>query len=83
MELARLERIVTSGLATTAADWPAIRQADAWIHRAAHLLRNPEERDVLDLRREYRRLLAEMRRGQAALGTLAPTVTHVRKVTRS
>lgn len=38
---------------------------------------------MLELRRVYRGLLAEMGRGRAALGELAPAVDHFRKVTTS
>lgn len=53
------------------------------MHEAARLLENAADRDVLELRRAYRGLLAEMERGRAGLGELAPTVDHFRKVTRS
>jgi hypothetical protein len=57
--------------------------AYGWVHRAAHLLGNPDGQRVELLRRDYRRLLAEMsvRRGEA--GTLAPAVGTFLKVTRS
>jgi len=32
--------------------WPAIRQAYDWLHQAAHLLANAEQRDVLTLKQE-------------------------------
>jgi hypothetical protein len=83
VELTRLQRLLSAGLAKTASLWPAIRQAYAWVHRAAHLLANAEGRDVLELRRTYRRLLADMQRGQAALGELGAAVGHFRKVTTS
>lgn len=67
----------------TAGMWPAIQQAYAWVHRAAQVLANENGHDVLVLRRTYRRLLAEMRRGQATLGDLASAVPHFRKVTTS
>ena len=70
-------------MADTAPLWPPIRKAYGWVHRAAHLLNHGEERPLLELRREYRQLLAEMRREQATLGVLAPAVTHFLKVTKS
>ena len=81
--MTRLARLLTAALTATAAVWPPIRQAYAWVHRAAHLLNNVEGRDVLALRREYRGLLAEMRRDEGALGALRWAVPHFRKVTRS
>lgn len=67
----------------TAEQWPAIRQAYAWVHRAAHLLENAPGRDVLELRQAYRGLLAEMGRGHDLLGDLASAVDHFRRVTTS
>src|SRR6478735_6932794 len=52
-------------------------------NRAAHPLSHEEGRDLFALRRDYRRLLAEMRREQASLGALAPAIGVFRKVTRS
>lgn len=63
--------------------WPAIQQAYAWVHQAAHILANKVGHDVLMLRQTYRKLLTAMRRGQAALGDLASAVPHFRKVTMS
>jgi hypothetical protein len=63
--------------------WPAIETAYAWVHRAARVLENVEGQDVLLVRREYRRLLAEMRREQAQFGALAWVVPHFCKVTKS
>ena len=70
-------------MSKTAEYWPAIRQAYAWVHQAARLLENAAGRDVLDLRRVYRGLLAEMRCEEDRLGDLAPAVGHFRKVTTS
>ena len=53
------------------------------MHRAAHLLGNPDGQRVELLRRDYRGLLAEMRRDRAAAGILAPAVDTFLKVTRS
>jgi hypothetical protein len=78
-----LHRLVTAGLTASAAAWPALQIAYGWVHRAAHLLANAAGLDLLDLRRAYRTLLAEMARGRAALGDLAPAVSHFLKVTRS
>lgn len=53
------------------------------MHRAARLLENAAGGDVLELRRAYRGLLAEMGRERAGLEELAPAVGHFRKVTQS
>jgi hypothetical protein len=81
-ELTRLYRLLTAGLARTAELWPDIRQAYGWVHRAAHLLSNPGD-EVLELRRACRTLLAEMRRGQDALGPLRWAIPHFLNVTKS
>ncbi len=81
--MARLHRLLAAGLAKTAACWPDIRQAYAWVHQAADLLGNAQGRDVFDLRREYRGLLAAMRREEETLGALRPALAVFRKVTQS
>ena len=53
------------------------------VHRAVRVLEHAEGQDVLLVRREYRRLLAEMRQGQERLGALVWAVEHFRKVTTS
>ncbi len=63
--------------------WPPIRQASSWLHQAAHLLANVEQRDVATLQHEYQQLLETMMRQQDLLGGLAPAVAHFRKVTTS
>jgi hypothetical protein len=67
----------------TAPLWPAIRTTYGWVHRAAHLLGNPDGQRVELLRRAYRNLLAEMRRCRHDAGTLAPAVGTFLKVTKS
>jgi hypothetical protein len=63
--------------------WPALEQSYGWVHRAARVLENRDGRDVLLVRREYRALLLEMKRGQEQGGELAGAVAHFLKVTRS
>ena len=63
--------------------WPAIRTAYGWVHRAARLLENEEEAPGGEVRRRMEDLLAEMRDGQAAAGTLRPAVAHFLKVSAS
>jgi len=53
------------------------------VHRAAHLLGNPDDRPVTALRRQYRRLLATMARRRHEAGRLAAAVDFFLKVTRS
>ncbi len=75
--------LVRKGLEQTASMWPAIERGYVWVHRAAQILENANGDDVLVVRREYRALLADMRREQAVLGELAWVVPHVCKVTKS
>jgi hypothetical protein len=78
-----LQALLARGLTATAALWPEIRTAYAWVHQAAHLLTNPAGLDVYELRRTYRGLLAEMGSQRATAGTLAPAIAHFRTVTKS
>lgn len=57
--------------------------AFAWVHRAAHILKNAEERSAQEVMRSLRSLLGAMARHQEKAGTLAPALKRFRKVTRS
>jgi hypothetical protein len=70
-------------LAATEDLFPALRQAYAWVHQAAYLLANTEQRDVDTLKRDYQQLLSTMTQQQEQLGALAPAVAHFQKVTAS
>jgi hypothetical protein len=74
---------VQTGLTATEQLWPPIRQAYAWLHQAAHLLANAEQRAVPALKQEYQLLLETMTQQQDGLGALAPAVAHFQKVTAS
>jgi hypothetical protein len=54
-----------------------------WVHQAAHILSNQDQREALTVQRRLGGLLGAMTRHQAAAGTLAPALGHCRKVTRS
>lgn len=82
-ELIRLDRLLTRGLEATAAPWPAIALAYAWVHRAAHLLTNDANKDASVVRAAYAALLAEMRARREDAGDLAPAIDHFLKVTES
>jgi hypothetical protein len=71
------------GLAQTATLWEPIGLCYSWVHRAARILKNEEGLRVEELRRDYRRLLAEMgdRREEAA--ELQGAVSLFLKVTKS
>jgi hypothetical protein len=74
---------VRTGLEATEKLWSAIHQAYAWVHQAAHLLANAEQRDVTALQQEYQQLLETMTQQEDLLGELASAVVHFRKVTAS
>jgi len=75
--------VVRAGLTVTDSLFPAIHQAYGWVHQAAHLLANADQRDVETLKQDYQRLLSTMAQQQEQLGALAPAVEHFRKVTAS
>jgi hypothetical protein len=81
--LVRLSRLVQAGLETTAPLWPPVHAAYAYVHRAAHLLANPDHRDALSLQQHYTELVAELQAAQDQLGPLAPAAAHFLKVTAS
>jgi hypothetical protein len=74
---------VQAGLRATEKLWPPIRQAYLWLHQAAHLLANAEQRAVSALQQEYQQLLETMTQQQEKLGALACAVAHFHKVTMS
>jgi hypothetical protein len=63
--------------------WPAIRIAYGWVHRAARLLENEDELTGCEVRQRLAALVAEIRDGQATVGTLQPAVAHFLKVSAS
>ncbi len=83
MALGYLDRLLDRGLAATAADWPAIRTAYAWVHQAAHILANTVGQDGAAVRADYAALLLTMTAQQATVGPLAPAVDQFLKVTAS
>ena len=82
-ELGRLQRLLDRGLTATADHWPAIRTAYGWVHQAAHLLANHDDRPGDAVRAAYQTLLDAMTAGRDTLGTLAPAVDQFQKVTAS
>jgi hypothetical protein len=81
--LACLSRLVQAGLEATAALWPPIQVAYAYVHRAAHLLANPDQLDRPPLQQHYAELVTELHAAQDQLGPLAPAAAHFLKVTAS
>ena len=82
-ELRRLKALLTRGLVDTADLGPDVRVGYRWVHQAAHILSNQDQREALTVQRRLGGLLGAMTRHQAAAGTLAPALGHFRKVTRS
>lgn len=67
----------------TAPLWPPIRTAYGWVHQVAHVLDNAEGHSAAEVRCAFDALLAAMAQNEVSLGTLAPAITHFRKVTAS
>jgi hypothetical protein len=75
--------VLRTGLTAPEDLFSAIHQADAWVHQAAHLLANAEQRDVDTLKRDDQQLLSTMTRKLDRLGALISAVAHFQKVTAS
>ena len=81
--LVRLQAILQRGLTETASLWPEVRVAYRWVHRAAHVLTNEDQRPGVAVKHRLRGLLGAMMRHRAAAGALAPALAHFLKVSRS
>ena len=81
--MTRLGALLQRGLAATATLWPPIRTAYGWVHRAAHLLGNPEGHPAPEVRQAFEALVGMMAAEEHRLGSLAPAIAHFRKVTAS
>lgn len=75
--------MIGRGLDRTAALWPDVERAYAWVHAAARVLGNPGGEDAGTVRRRFAGLVAAMQRHRGRAGTLAPAVTQFGKVARS
>jgi hypothetical protein len=75
--------MLVRALAHTALLWEPIYLTYSWVHRAAHLLANEKNLRVEELRREYRRLLAQMSSQREQAGDLSGAVSLFLKVTKS
>lgn len=67
----------------TAAFWPDIERAYAWVHAAARVLGNHKGEAAVMVRRRFDGLIAAMHRHRDRAGTLGLAVEHFAKVTRS
>jgi hypothetical protein len=75
-----LRQLIARGLERTAALWPDIERAYAWVHQVAHILNNHDEDSAVIVRRRFDGLLAAMHRHRGKAGTLADAIGHFRKV---
>jgi hypothetical protein len=67
----------------TAALWPDVRAAFAWVQEAAEVLENRAQETAEAVRRRYQALLERMRAQAAAAGSLQGAIEHFVKVTQS
>ncbi len=74
--------MIDRGLKATADEWPPIRTAFGWVHRAAHLL-GQEDRSGAEVRGQLGGLLGAMTHHRETAGPLATAVDHFVKVSRS
>jgi hypothetical protein len=82
-ELGRLRTILQRGLDDTASLWPDVYVTYGWVHRAAHILHNEDQRSEAVVKRRLHGLLGAMTRHRAKAGALAPAVDHFLKVSHS
>jgi hypothetical protein len=71
------------GLEATAAEWPDVRVAFGWVHRAASILANDAGLDGSGVQRRYRGLIGAMARHADVAGGLREAISQFLKVTRS
>ncbi len=78
-----LHRLLARALKKTEALWPALEQAYALVHQAAHVLANHEDENGQAVRERYERVLRTMREQQVSLGPLSESISTFLKVTES
>ena len=81
--MSELHHLLARALKKTEAWWPALSQAYALVHQAAHVLTNHEEASGQAVRERYEMALRTMREQQASLGSLSEAITTFLKVTES
>ena len=81
--MTRLRALLGKGLEATAALWPEVRAAFAWVWRFATVLANRKGLDGAGVRRRYQGLIGALARHGTACGRLAGAFAHFGKVTRS
>jgi hypothetical protein len=75
--------MVEKALEETAPLWKPIERAYHWLHAAAHVLSNSEERPADELQRAFGRVLSTIGLVKRHLGPLEEAMNHFLKVTRS
>jgi hypothetical protein len=65
-------------LEATKSQWPDVRLAFGWIHRAAVVLANKKGLDAAGVRRRYQGLIAALARHRKSCGRLAEACDHFR-----
>jgi hypothetical protein len=81
--LTKLRLLVERGLTETAALWPEVCFAFAWVHKAAAVLKNGPDHSGAGVRRRYTAVIGQMRRAVPRAGKLQGALRHFVKVTRS
>lgn len=74
--------MIDRGLKATADEWPPVRVAFGWVHRAAHLL-GQKDCSGAQARGQLAGLLGAMTHHRESAGSLATAVDHFVKVSRS
>ncbi len=81
--MSELHRLLARALKKTEALWPALSQAYALVHQAAHVLANHEDESGQAVRERYQAVLRTMCEQQASLGPLGEAISKFLKVTES
>jgi hypothetical protein len=81
--MSRLRTILAKGLGATESQWPDVRAAFGWAHRAAAILRDRRGSGAAGVRRRYRGLIGAVARHRRTTGRLAEAFAHLLRATRS
>ena len=63
--------------------WPDIERVYPWVHKAAHILNNPDAEDAATVQRRFDGLVGARARHRGRAGSLSGAVDHFCKVARS
>ena len=81
--MTKLRAILARGLEATESEWPEVRVAFGWVHRAAAILRNRKGLNSAGVRRRFVGLMGAISRYREAAGAPDGAIGHFLKVTRS